>query len=145
MQVWGDVLAAVLKRIVGRKSAQDALSQTLGHFDCKHRIFFRDFCMFLLCFFFKSLSIFQCVNPRHQNVHTFCMARDCLPPTCDLRGPWRGSSHIEHPATAIRRWQEDGHRTTFLAMDVARFAHDSFLSIPLGGKLRGVTSHLQLH
>jgi len=28
--VWGDVLAAVLKRIVGRKSAQDALSQTLG-------------------------------------------------------------------------------------------------------------------
>jgi len=34
VKVWGDALAALLKRIVGRKSTQDALTQTLGLFGC---------------------------------------------------------------------------------------------------------------
>ena len=34
VKVWGDALAALLKRIVGRKSTQDALTQTLGRFGC---------------------------------------------------------------------------------------------------------------
>jgi len=54
VQVWGDVLAAVLKRIVGRKSAQDALSQTLGHFDRKHRFLSGIFASFLFLIFFKD-------------------------------------------------------------------------------------------
>ena len=79
VQVWGDVLAAVLKRIVGRKSAQDALSQTLGHFDCKHRFFSG----FLHVFFFvvKSLSKFSICEPNARNVHTFCKWRlSAFPP-----------------------------------------------------------------
>ena len=61
LQVWGDVLAAVLKRIVGRKSAQDALSQTLGHFDC-----ISIFKYFLPLFL---LVHFQFVKPNSQMSH----------------------------------------------------------------------------
>ena len=72
VQVWGDVLAAVLKRIVGRKSAQDALSQTLGHFDCKHRFFSGFLHVFFCCKI--TFKIFNLWTQRTKCPHFLQMA-----------------------------------------------------------------------